>query len=202
MEGNISGTIWHQNAIVKLSYILQLSTAILVVCSGRVLTTLKDVYNMNKENCTTIEGPLFIEDLDPEGSKQLYSLDTVEQITQFLVVHRIRASYTCLNQLLPRLRVIRGHHLYENQWALVMRDNVHFFIDSVQRDMLKNSSRKLNKTFVPFVHNLLQRNESFYNISNFKEPVSNLCLESSRYMDLSGSCRQSCPDKTVVVRFK
>ena len=170
---------------------------------------------MNKENCTTIEGPLFIEDLDPEGSKQLYSLDTVEQITQFLVVQRIRASYTCLNQLLPRLRVIRGHHLYENQWSLVMRDNVHFFIDSVQRDMLKNSSRKLKKTFFPFVHNLLPGNGSFCNISNFKEPVSNLCLESQRpslsasqrasqrpCLDTEVRCHQYCQNCTVVVRFK
>lgn len=165
------------------------------------MTTLQDVENMNKENCTTIEGPLFIEDLGPEGSKNLSSLDTVEHVTQFLVVQRIRANYTWLHELLPRLRVIRGYRLYDNKWTLIMRDNTHLFIHDVQRTLLETASKNLNKRFVYFSFNLLQNDGTYNNSGNltFQKPVStNLCWESN-YTDSNGSCHDSCPDGTVVV---
>lgn len=165
------------------------------------MTTLQDVYNLNKLNCTTIEGPLFIENLDPEGVRELYSLDTVEQITQFLVVQRIRANYTCLNQLLPRLRVIRGNRLYENKWTLVMRDNVQFFLDPEQQDMLSNTSEQLNRKFDFYHQSLLPDTGQFCSISQFKEPLSGLCTESPNlYLDTEGLCQAFCRSNSSVVK--
>lgn len=163
--------------------LLTCSFCVFTVCGGRTLTTLQEVYEMSKENCSTIEGPLFIEDLStegyypPHGSDQLPSLDTVEKITQFLVVQRIRErNYTCLSQLLPSLRFIGGHRLYEDRWALVFRDNVHLFVHPDQVSTLCTANRSLNSESF-FYKTLLKdqgRNCPVYNNSS----MSDMCVSS------------------------
>lgn len=92
-------------------------------CDGRILTTIHQVEDLRRQNCTVIVGPLIVQELQSEGYEHRPSLDTIIQITQFLVIQRLNKHYTSISQLLPNLAAIRGYQLLDGQWGLAVMDN-------------------------------------------------------------------------------
>lgn len=97
-------------------------------CYGRVLTTVEQVEELRRERCDVIHGPLIAQYLPKSRNTTLGrpSLDSVKEITDFLLVQHLDNYYTNLRQLLPSLGTVRGHQLLpDGQWAFVVRENYH-----------------------------------------------------------------------------
>ena len=111
---------WNADASWRCLYLFMVCVS---DCDGRMITTIRQLDELRQQNCTVIVGPLIIQGLESDDSEYRPSLDTVRQITQFLVIQRLGGHYTSINQLLPNLAVIRGSQKLDNTWALAIVDN-------------------------------------------------------------------------------
>jgi hypothetical protein len=159
-------------------------------CNGSMITTTQQLNELSQQNCTVIVGPLIIQGLELDYFGHLPSLDTVRQITQFLVIQNLGEHYTTISQLLPNLAVIRGSQTLDNEWTLVITDNA--FLSDLgwsalpvirQGDALVTNNPQLSRqTILTLANSLTNAGQSLVSIG--------MSLRTNR----SDSCELPCPE--------
>jgi hypothetical protein len=89
------------------------------VCPGAVLS-IQDLTEYSKKKCTVIEGPFVLRgapsdsddtdnEFEPAANISITPLDTIVEITGFLLVRDLEKGVDNLGQILPNLAVVRGY---------------------------------------------------------------------------------------------
>ena len=90
------------------------------------MRTRLSVKRLNQKNCTTIDGSLYIDGLEPVNCSNSgpLALETVTNITGYLLIKNLSDSYQRFAQLLPNLRFIGGKcgSAYDN-YTFILKNN-------------------------------------------------------------------------------
>ncbi|XP_065843513.1 insulin receptor-like [Oscarella lobularis] len=119
--------------LLTLSDLLTFSNAMAKDSNGKVckedlfdLRTRLSVKRLNQKNCTTIDGSLYIDGLEPVNCSNSgpLALETVTNITGYLLIKNLSDSYQRFAQLLPNLRFIGGKcgSAYDN-YTFILKNN-------------------------------------------------------------------------------
>eukprot|EP00118_Oscarella_pearsei_P021157 m.236434 g.236434 ORF g.236434 m.236434 type:complete len:574 (+) comp40131_c0_seq72:45-1766(+) len=94
-----------------------------VVCPGRTARTIEELEKLAKDNCTVIDGPLRIIDIEFCSSSPPPRLESIEEVTHYVDIVHLPQVYESLADLLPNLTLIRGLTTGYNSSALTLAFN-------------------------------------------------------------------------------